>query len=256
MRPRFWFMDPGGNRTVLVTQRVDEADRAGVAARLLADEPSAEQVGFIGSGDGETALTLEMAGGEFCGNASMCAAVYCAASGGLASADVTLRVSGAGQPVRARVSAEPESAGVIWSGSVEMPRAEKIEPVTFPDGTTVPVVFFPGIAHCIFECGPDRARAEKKIKGYCAFLRAPALGFMFVCGDKLTPLVYVPKGDTLYWESSCGSGSSAVGVYAAAGAKSDVVLTLRQPGGSLTVSAAPSGSVTLSGTVTVLKRDG
>ena len=253
MTPEYTLLDPGGNRTILVTQSVRSEKRASVAAELMKLEPTAEQVGFIGPGSGETELSLSMAGGEFCGNASMCAAVYLAESRGLREFSGALRVSGAPSPVVVKVCSTPDTNG-IWNGSVEMPSAQRIETVTFPDKSAAPVVFFPGIAHCVFSGEPERKAAEEKIKSYCAFLGADALGFMFVSGERLKPLVYVPGADTLFWESSCGSGSCAVAALTAKRTGRPVSLTLFQPGGKLDVSADTNGKVILRGTVAIIKR--
>ena len=64
--------DPAGNRTAIVRSGVPKADRRKVAAAVMADPAlKAEQVGFetrplYGGSLGR----LEMAGGEFCGNAA------------------------------------------------------------------------------------------------------------------------------------------------------------------------------------------
>ena len=40
-------MDPTGNRTLLITDPISEADRPAAAAELMKLEPSAEQAGFL-----------------------------------------------------------------------------------------------------------------------------------------------------------------------------------------------------------------
>ena len=62
---------------------------------------------------------------------------------------------------------------------------------------------------------------------------------------RLDPLVYVPQADTLFWERSCASGTAAVGAWAGPG----TALSLKEPGGVLTVRTASDGTVTLEGTV-------
>ena len=74
----YYLMDPCKNVTILVETPLPEASFPFVAAELMKQEPLAEQVGFVaGEGPGweEGRHRLQMAGGEFCGNASMCAAV-------------------------------------------------------------------------------------------------------------------------------------------------------------------------------------
>ena len=97
----YYLMDPTKNMTILVETPVPEASFPFVAQKLMELVPEAEQVGFVRGGSDafvgkctakdmdatvvghescrneEAKLpTLRMAGGEFCGNASMSAAVY------------------------------------------------------------------------------------------------------------------------------------------------------------------------------------
>ena len=55
----------------------------------------------------------------------------------------------------------------------------------------------------------------------------------------LTPLVYVPACETVFWERSCASGTAAVGMYLAEKTGAPLDITLSEPGGSLRVSADP-----------------
>ena len=84
---------------------------------------------------------------------------------------------------------------------------------------------------------------------------ADALGLMFVDRDRsaLTPLVYVPAAGTLFWETSCASGTTAVGAWAAGqncspGASGlPLTLSLKQPGGTLEITAEQDGTLSLTG---------
>lgn len=246
------FADPGGNRTLLITSPVPIEERKAVAARLMSENPTAEQAGFISPGRDGADISLDMAGGEFCGNAAMSAAVLFAEKTGADRVDVKVAVSGADAPVNVTVESLSDGAR---RGTVGMPLPEKTENVLFPDGKVLPTVFFPGIFHCVIVGQPDKSEAEDMIKRYCAYLGAPALGLMFVSEafDTLTPLVYVPEADTLFWESACGSGSSAVGVLLSRMKGEPVDVALAQPGGELCVRVDALGRVFLSGTVRMLK---
>ncbi|MCQ2558908.1 MAG: hypothetical protein MJ135_07300, partial [Oscillospiraceae bacterium] len=76
MEIRYCVFDPNGNITILVETAVAPALQAGIAAQLLAQEPLAEQVGFLSPGGAGYDISLRMAGGAFCGNASLCPAAY------------------------------------------------------------------------------------------------------------------------------------------------------------------------------------
>jgi diaminopimelate epimerase len=90
--------------------------------------------------------------------------------------------------------------------------------------------------------------------------RSDAVGVMFYdsAAQTMTPVVYVRATDTLVFESSCGSGSAAMGLYLARNLeRGEKTLTLRQPGGTIQVrveklpgeaaSVSIGGPVTLSG---------
>ena len=87
-------MDPTGNRTLLVDTPVPVEEQPSVAAKLMEQEPTAEQTGFLTFSD-SSGLSLRMAGGEFCGNATMSAAVYHSIRTGTADDRMTVNVSGA-----------------------------------------------------------------------------------------------------------------------------------------------------------------
>ena len=121
-----------------------------------------------------------------------------------------------------------------------------------------------GIYHLIIEEGSpffslmnEKEKAEEAVRKWCGKVNAPGLGIMFVkpteAGCQLTPLVYIPGSDTLFWEHSCASGSSAVCVYIADKEGRRVSLRLSQPGGVLKAESDPKGLETwLSGNVKLI----
>lgn len=253
---RYVLLDPTGNRTVLVETPVDPALQPACGTALLAAEPTAEQVGFLSPGDDRCQLRLRMAGGEFCGNAAMSAAVLWCEQQGLDKARVSLRVSGAADIVTVDVCRAPDAA---WQGTVTMPPAGAPTELTLPLSNRtlrLPLVDMGGIRHLIVTEPMDRDQAEASIRQWSDLLGAPALGLMLLdeAAGRLTPLVYVPGGDTLYWERSCASGSAAVGCFLAWRTGAARKVRLAQPGGTLAVSATPEGLATLQGRVSILRR--
>ena len=245
--------DPTGNHTVLVRTPVPPSQRRAVADALMAMEPTAEQVGFV------QATTLTMTGGEFCGNASLAAAALHCREQGLPAgqtAAVTLTVSGAPHPVAVTVTAAADGR---YTGRVAMPKPVAMACRTlpfFPEATALPVIAFPGITHVIVESPLEQTQAETIIRPLCRHMGADALGLLLFdrAAGRLTPLVYVPAADTLYWENSCASGTAAVGAWLFQEQGHPRHLALTQPGGTLTADADQQG-LWLSGTVTFI-RDG
>lgn len=260
---KYTLYDPTGNITALI-----EGERnAETAAGLMQMYPEVEQAGFVRetpADDAGTDASLEMAGGEFCGNASMCAAIWHAENKGMSSGTVRLRVSGAGDPVE--VSFKKTGPG-RFSAQVHMPGATEISSIDlYSDGTggDIPMVKCTGITHLIIEEDSpffyllkEREKAEAAVKDWCRKIDVPCLGLMFVkateAGCSLTPLVFAPGSGTLFWEHSCASGSSAVCMYLAKKEGRNVSLKLTQPGGVLKVNSGPEGTW-LSGNVRVMSK--
>lgn len=246
----YTLFNPTGNMTLLAETPVAEASQPLIARKLMALEPETEQVGFVTKSD--DGITLRMAGGEFCGNASMCAAVLFMERSGRGGGTVRVRVSGTPEPVSVTVEAMPDGS---WSGCVTMPRPISTGKICFPGQRLLPVVRFPGIAHVILEEKPERSRAEQLAREWCRYLDAEALGLMFLNRERgsLTPLVYVPSAETLFWESSCASGTTAVGAYLTAESGGPVCMALSQPGGMLEIRTGEDGSLFLKGSVRPVK---
>lgn len=253
MEINYYLINPTGNITVLVESTVPAELQPDAASEIMQAEPSAEQVGFV------TGNSLRMAGGEFCGNASMSAAALICMKHGLTAGeteDISLKVSGVGEDVAVTVSAVSKTE---FSCTVSMPKATEIRINDFElFGKTyrLPLVSFDGISHVIAESSFSKETAETAAEKWCSDLGADAFGIMIFDRKKsvLTPLVYVPKAETLFWESSCASGTSAVGAYLYTEKKEPVNLFLNEPGGQLAV-YADGEKILLSGKVKIVKKD-
>lgn len=258
MKLDYTIWDPTKNITLLVSTPVPRAEQAGVAAKLMAERPRVEQVGFLEDASLPGAvLRLQMMGGEFCGNASMSAAAYAARRDGLDSPDIPLEVSGYGGLLRCRLDRRDDG---LW-GTVNMPLPERIAAAELPGIGGVPAVVFNGITHCVVPAGAiTREAAEAAVRPLCAALTADACGILLYdeSASAFTPLVYVRSTDTAVWESGCGSGSAAVGAYLASRANASKTASLRQPGGTITVSAVWTNSrvsvLTITGHMALLEQ--
>lgn len=253
-------LDPTGNITALAESPIEPAERRTAAAAIMRLHPEVEQVGFV-CADGEDGLpSLWMAGGEFCGNASMCAAVLLHLRG-KAGDTVKLHVSGAAQPVEVSLR---QTGAEAFSAELQMPRAREITVRDFAFESLhapLPLVHMEGISHIVIESPSpffallnDRPTAERAVKRLCTELGADGLGLLFLEGEgsgrRMTPLVYIPGSGTVFWENSCASGSAAVGMYLAHTGAAPSEVSLLEPGGTLTVtSEAGTGATRLRGSV-------
>ena len=209
--------DPAGNRTAIVRSGVPKSERAKVASAIMADPAlRAEQVGFETRPlYGKSFGRLEMAGGEFCGNAAR-------SFGYLLCREKEI------DHCKIEMSGTREQLEVICDLERETSAAEGL----------YPLVVSRGITHMIcvdreFDEAFARRMIDKFGKAYSAF------GVMFVNGDSLIPVVYVADTDTVCCESSCGSGSLAAAWYLTRDEKDSFHgYNFEQPGGTITVNIA------------------
>ena len=266
---KYSIFDPTGNITALVETRVETELQTSVADEIMKEHPEVEQVGFVYFEPGRPVpALLRMAGGEFCGNATMSAAALYAIRSGDEAEAIKVRASGAARSLEVRLKRNPEDSNLV-EASVEMPQAVSIEKKMFKAGDIseeLPVVDMGGITHIIAEQNKklyamkdDPEQAEQTIREWCGELEAECLGIMFLSGSdsafknkedakrrtrigidmkmdtELTPLVYVPAADTIFWENSCASGSAAVGMYLSDKYGMALEVSMKEPAGTLRV---------------------
>ena len=248
MQLEYRLADPTKNITLLVTSPCDVQSCTRIAADLMALEPAAEQLGFLSDGDDGADICLRMSGGEFCGNATMSAGAYVCMMRGLDMLDCRVRVYGTKDPVKVSVIKN----GNDYSCKVEMPRPTRMRRQSFTvDGEEheFDIVCFSGITHLISTGTLTRDQAENNIRTWCRELGCEALGIMLVDPDcrGIKPLVYVAGVDSLFWESSCASGTTAVGMYLSESGENKACFS--EPGGELRFELMPDGTPVLGGKV-------
>ena len=227
--------DPAKNITVFVLESITDPEERRACARsiLLDKQLGAEQVGFvIPPSSADSLWRLQMAGGEFCGNASRSFGLYVARQKGLrGSASVSVSVSGAEKPVLVDVDIDKNLA------KAEMPKPLSVESLGFR-GQSYGMVVFEGITHVI---APDTEPGEgisfqikKAAEKKHAEKFPSALGVMFFSAKNnfMVPVVHVGTVDTVIFESSCGSGSAALGAWLSRDQSDGIFQYLiNQPGG-------------------------
>ena len=260
MEIRYSILDPTGNITALVESEVEQKQRQEAAAAIMRLHPEVEQVGFLHTAGADGLPTIAMAGGEFCGNASMCAAALLKLRGECGDM-VRLHVSGSTQPVEVSLR---HTAAAAFSAELQMPPALEITERDFTFEKlqgALPLVRMEGISHIVIESASpffmllsDRPAAECAVRRFCEELGADGLGLLFLEGEgserRMTPLVFIPGSNTVFWENSCASGSAAIGMYLASSGAVSGEVSLLEPGGTLTVASdALTGETRLRGWV-------
>ncbi len=224
--------DPAGNRTAIVRSGVPASRRQEVAEAIMADESlRAEQVGFeTRPRYGGSLGRLEMAGGEFCGNAARSYGYLLCKEKGIDHCKIEM--SGTREQLEVICDLERETA------AGQMPMPERLEMAGEDADGIYPLVISRGITHMICEGREfDEAFARRMIdkfgKNYSAF------GVQFVNGESLVPVVYVAVSDSVCCESSCGSGSLAAAWFLARNEKDGFhSYNFEEPGGVIVVNIA------------------
>ena len=255
MELNYSVFDPTGNITIIVESSVPVSMQPGAARFLLRLEPEAEQVAFIMSSPAGSDIAIRMSGGEFCGNATLCAAACAAIKAGIEDeAVINVSVSGAENIIPVSVKREGIN---IFSGSVSMPSPLSITSAEFicrGRSCSYPLVNFPGISHMIVaDGGLDAESASSIIPELCRNLGVEALGIMLYSHESgcLDPFVYVAEIDSLYHEHSCASGSTAVAAYYSNNSGAPAEMSFTEPGGCLKVFSS-AGSIRLYGSAALL----
>lgn len=220
---------PGGNDTALVKGIVPKNERREINDQIMNQFSNIEQVGFYK--DGKRAK-LEMAGGEFCGNATRSLA-YLLLNG--KKGKLKILVSGTNRFL---------SAGVKKKNTAfaQMPLYKSFKSVRKVDTDTF-LVKLQGITHLVtpkpqnIQSEKLKIMAKKLLAKYKLLFSEKAAGVMFVSNIKrnnvtIDPVVWVRDLETLFYETACASGTTAVGLWKAKQSKSKkTTLKVKQPTG-------------------------
>ncbi len=261
---------PGGNDTALVCGTAfSKEEKKTVNDLIMKRHSNVEQVGFL---DVSGRHELQMAGGEFCGNAARCAAFqYLEGRAG----ETRILVNSEDQ-IRAGIYGD----GRVWCGIPLREGGTSARRVMLPEGKPAVIVSLKGIAYAVINGAgvlfdlADEAFLKAYSKDLIArfFLDAePAAGVLFCSGPQggrlgsedtldMIPIVWVRDIDTLFRETACGSGSTAAAIARAWESGKDCALKVLQPSGMAidadvrysegrVISAAISGDVRTGGLV-------
>jgi diaminopimelate epimerase len=173
------------------------------------DPLGAEQAGFIIP----SRMHFQMAGGEFCGNATRAAAIIFSALGG--ESEVSYTVSGFSGVVNSSVEKISDVKYDVVSSFPHMEVGR--EDVVLAAGTEVSVVDLGGIVHVVIggALPDDYGALHRAITEELGLRDRAAVGVVWYRkvgggGVRIDPIVWVKAVDTFYYETSCGSGTIAV----------------------------------------------
>ena len=233
--------NPSGNTTLFVFDAIAPALRSTVASTLLKNI-DAEQVGYLTMREGQP-IRIDMMGGEFCGNASRSAAAYALMTEQLHKKEYSISCSGCNTVLKAWAGKRADSR---YDAFINMPRPNGIDSIIIDvDGQSEQFyrVLLPGIVHFVhFTKDLATVNQQKFWQALYAYTQSAGYeAFGLILFDSvhfsMIPAVYVTATDTLYWEQSCGSGSAAAAAALAFMGNGNISRTVRQPGGSIDISA-------------------
>ena len=208
-------LNPGGNKTALVKdENYTKEQKKMINNQILKENPEVEQVGFISQSENN----LQMAGGEFCVNATRCA-IWEYLKGKCEQIELT--VSGYQGKITGGINAQKD----VY---VDLEMNKKVSDILGKDGI-FNFVKLDGICLAVvseedsksylknLRKDENRAKNELKeiMKTFCS--SENAVGIILLEEEKakikINPVIWVKTIDTLYYETACGSGSLATAIY-------------------------------------------
>ncbi len=243
--------DPSGNITILVTDEVPKEKRIAVADELLKVEPSGQQVGFVSKGDSSADLIINMAGDEFCGNATLSGASLFKQQN--EDADIVrIKISGAKEIINVKVIKQQDEFVAI----AKMPAPDYYGYKTMSFNNKEYRTYLVTIGSMLNLVMIDKLKEEDikpAIKQWYQELGCSALGLMDYDEDtkELIPAVLSNNGEFFCYESSCASGTTALAIYLAESTNSEIVKEIKEPGGVLKITSRPGGYVELTNTIKI-----
>lgn len=227
---------PSGNPTALVMGlENDPKRRKEINDEIMAQyDDFVEQVGFVNTDINNPELM--MAGGEFCGNATRSAVNYYLNG---KQGDMQIKVSG----VPNKLNGGIDDKGNAW---VDMPVIKgPFKNSITKKNNRVAVVKMYGITHVIYELNANELSYSREFLKKYGFkilekynlLCEDAAGVIFMkrldeSNIEISPVVYVRAINTLFFETACGSGTTALGVYESAKRGEGIDINVLQPSGN------------------------
>lgn len=205
--------DPAKNITAFIlSEEVPNSDYTKIANKIMSiDGLNVEQVCFVKKPLFNGISRMEMAGNEFCGNATRSFGLFLAKKMNLIGKHtIKVEVSGHSELIDVIVDTELNQA------STSMPLPKKCEYLIVEDNITIPLIIFEGIIHAIAENMSVNYKLYETTKKLVMKKYSPdAFGMMFFdCKNlNMTPIVHVKNINSDVYEQSCGSGSLAASIY-------------------------------------------
>ncbi|OGI94338.1 hypothetical protein A3A03_03305 [Candidatus Nomurabacteria bacterium RIFCSPLOWO2_01_FULL_40_18] len=241
MKLNYYVVNPGGNITAIVYGKFIKGTKLKITKNILENNSTIEQVGFwTDVKNNNINAKLEMAGGEFCGNAlrSLGALLACNKKRKF----YFIKSSSIKMPIKLNSS-------INFSEIIL-----KLDLIQYKKD----VCYIPGIQHFLSKERFTILEAKKVLKEK-KLLRNKASGvisYKNISADtyNINPIVYVRDTKTFYEESSCASGTLALAymLYEKKGIKK---LNVLQPSGFILKTSISKNEIKLGGQIVSIKKE-
>ena len=212
---KYKILNPGGNKTALVINNNYSDDEKKIINNIILKEnKDVEQVGFIS----EKYKNLEMAGREFCVNATRCAIwEYLNHNFG----KLNIKVSGYKEMIGGGIDKQGNvyvKIKINKKFSDVITIKEKLNFVEL-DGILLAAINEDNSKEYINDLKINPQKTKIKLKEIMKKINSPqnAVGIILTekkgKGIQIYPIIWVKTIDTLFYETACGSGSLAVAIY-------------------------------------------
>lgn len=208
-------LNPGGNKTALVLENTyNKQEKKDINDKILKENLDVEQVGFL---DKKNKI-LEMAGGEFCVNATRCA-IWEILNG--EEGNVKLSVSGYKRKISGGIKKDKKVyVDMEINNNIKniIEKDKKFNIVTL-DGIVLLVIDEENSKKYIEKLKKNKELVKNELKQLMieTKINEKAIGVILLEKEnnmtKINPIIWVKEIDTVYYETACGSGSLATAIY-------------------------------------------
>lgn len=208
-------LNPGGNKTgIVIGNNYSMNERKLINDYILKKDKDVEQVGFISRKEKK----LEMAGGEFCANATRCA-IWEYLQG--EESEINIEVSGCKEKVIGGINNDKEVYVNLEINKNISDILDKDNIYNFVklDGIFFAIINEENSEKYIAELKENEEKTKNKFRKIMNEFQVEesAVGIILLEKQgnelKINPIIWVKSIDTLYYETACGSGSIATAIY-------------------------------------------
>ena len=213
---KYKILNPGGNKTALINGNEYTKNQKKLINKMIMDKYSqVEQVGFLSN----KINRLEMAGGEFCMNATRCAIYEYSKEN---KEKVGLSVSGTNKKLVGRIlnDNKVEIKLDIGKNIDDLIEIKNDFTCIKIDGILIAVLDEEKSKKYIQKLRENEEKTKNELKELMITklkCKEKAIGIMLLEKEigkiKINPIVWVKEIDTVFYETACGSGSLGTAIY-------------------------------------------